>query len=62
MVHDSMKNLRFDKRLLRRRGWISGEELARELESLPDAEPKAERVAVLEAPESRAEPPEGESA
>ena len=62
MVHDSMKNLRFDKRLLRRRGWISAEEFARELESLPDAEPRAERIAVLETPKSRAEPPEGKSA
>ncbi|MDX1649717.1 MAG: hypothetical protein R3263_07665 [Myxococcota bacterium] len=53
MVHESMRNLRLDKRLLRRRGWIAPEELEKELEALPDAEPKAERVPVLETEESR---------
>jgi hypothetical protein len=56
MVHDSMKNLRLDKRLLRRRGWIAPEELEKEIGALPDAEAKAEQVAVLETDAPREEP------
>lgn len=55
MVHDSMRNLRLDKRLLRRRGWVEPETLRKELEALPDAAEKADRVAVLESPEERRE-------
>lgn len=55
MVHESMRNLRLDKRLLRRRGWISPEELDKELQALPDGEPKAERIPVLETEETREE-------
>ncbi len=46
MVHRSMENLKLDKRLAGRRGWIEPEELERQRESLPDVEDKAERVAV----------------
>ncbi len=57
MVHDSMRNLKIDKRLLRRQGWIESAELERELEALPDASPKGELV---EAPQSeRAKRDEG---
>jgi hypothetical protein len=44
MVHDSVRNLKFDRRLLRRRNWISQEELAKEIEKLPDAAPRAQVV------------------
>lgn len=44
MVHDSVRNLKFDRRFLRRRGWISQAELEEELARLPDAEPRAEWV------------------
>jgi len=40
MDRDSIKNLRFDRRLIRRRGWLTKEELAVELEKLPDASHK----------------------
>lgn len=55
MVHDSMRNLRLDKRLLRRRGWVEPAELEGELEALPDAEPKADRIPVLESTEASRE-------
>ncbi len=48
MVHRSMENLKLDKRLLGRRGWLEPEDLQRLRESLPDVEEKAERVAVSE--------------
>jgi hypothetical protein len=35
-----MQNLRLDQRLIRRGGWISQEELQRELEALPDVTEK----------------------
>ena len=40
MVHESMSNLELDKRLTRRRGWISPQELEQALETLPDASAK----------------------
>ena len=55
MVHDSMRNLRLDKRLLRRRGWVEPETLTRELDALPDVGDKADRIAVLESSEERRE-------
>lgn len=48
MVHDSMRNLRLDKRLTRRRGWLPPDELEKELAALPDVGEKAERIPVLE--------------
>lgn len=36
MPHESFRHLRTDRRLLDRRGWISREELERELKNLPD--------------------------
>jgi hypothetical protein len=56
MVHDSIRNLRLDRRLLRRRGWISPEELERELAALPDVAEKGEIVAEDEG----AGPPQGD--
>jgi len=40
MDPNSLRNLRMDRRLHQRRGWIPDDELARELESLPDAASK----------------------
>lgn len=44
MVHDSMRNLQFDRRLTQRRDWVSEKELAAEIEALPDVADKAEVV------------------
>jgi hypothetical protein len=44
MDRRSMEMLRLDKRLIRRRGWISKDELSSELEALPDA---AEKLTTL---------------
>jgi hypothetical protein len=52
-VHDdATKQLRFDRRLSGRRGWIGEDELARALQQLPDVAEKAE---VVEAPARRRE-------
>ena len=40
MNRDAIKQLRLDRRLIRRRTWISTSDLARELESLPDVSGK----------------------
>jgi len=42
MPHEHLRNLHLDRRLLRRRGWISERELERELAKLPDAAEKAQ--------------------
>ena len=41
MNRDAMQKMRLDRRLIRRRGWVSEAELARELAALPDAASKA---------------------
>lgn len=40
MVHDHLKGLRLDRRALRRRDWISPDELEKELAALPDVADK----------------------
>jgi hypothetical protein len=40
MDRESMRRLRLDRRLIRRRGWVSEEELQRELAALPDVSHK----------------------
>ena len=40
MNRDAMQKLRLDRRLIRRRGWVSKAELEKELESLPDVSDK----------------------
>jgi hypothetical protein len=40
MDQKSMQQFRLDRRLIRRRGWIGAEELARSLEALPDVSDK----------------------
>ena len=41
MDRESMSQLRLDRRLIRRRRWITAEELERELGKLPDVSHKA---------------------
>ena len=48
MVHRSMENLKLDKRLSGRRGWLEPEEAQKLRETLPDVQDKAERVEVAE--------------
>ena len=63
MVHDSMRNLKLDKRLARRRGWVEENELETALEGLPDVSEKVELVRVDEPAEASAEaPPPGSPA
>lgn len=40
MDRESTQRLRLDRRLIRRRGWVSEEELQRELAALPDVSHK----------------------
>lgn len=40
MNRDSLKHMRLDRRLIGRRGWIAADELAVELEKLPDVSDK----------------------
>jgi hypothetical protein len=47
MIDNSLRKLRLDRRLVDRRGWISREELERELASLPDV---SDKVAPTEEP------------
>lgn len=40
MLSDAVKRLRDDKRLYRRSGWLSSDEIAAQLEALPDVADK----------------------
>ena len=40
MLRDHLNNLRFDRRLLRRRAWVEPTDLAQELKRLPDVSAK----------------------
>ena len=42
MDYDHTRKLKFDRRLLRRRGWVDSEELEKELADLPDVSHKAQ--------------------
>lgn len=55
MAHDSLRNIRLDRRLLQRRDWIDSEQLEKELSALPDVAQKARRG-------DEGEPSGGESA
>ena len=57
MDQRSIEKLKFDRRLEGRRGWVDGQEAARELESLPDS---ADKVAPPDEPEATP-PEEGEA-
>jgi hypothetical protein len=54
MDRDATQRLRLDRRLIRRRGWISKEELAKELEALPDVSTKATTLGAVEGGEHEA--------
>ncbi len=59
MVHDSLRNLQLDRRLLRRRGWIARDDLDQALEGLSDSADRAELVGDDEPPaEAEAKPEE----
>ena len=66
MDRESLRELRLDRRLIGRRGWISDEEIARELAALPDV---SHKIAPIEAGPSKdgaeepspPEPPEAAS-
>ena len=62
MDRESMERLKLDRRLIRRRGWMSKEDLGRELAELPDVShkvaPREETAASAESPEADA-PPRG---
>jgi hypothetical protein len=55
MVHEHLKGLRLDRRALRRRDWISPEELKKELAALPDVSGKIDDST----PDAAAVPAEG---
>jgi hypothetical protein len=62
MERESMRRLRMDRRLIRRRGWLSKEELERELAALPDASHKIAPVgSEPSAPSEQTETPAAES-
>ena len=46
MDHRSMQMLRLDKRLIRRRDWISRKDLEKELSALPDVSDKIAEVQI----------------
>lgn len=54
MAREPARNLRLDRRLLRRRGWIDPQELEKELGALPDVSEKARRGDEPDAPDARA--------
>ena len=56
MARDHTHSLKFDRRLLRRRGWVDPEELEKELADLPDVSGKAQPPS--EDDESSSEPAE----
>ena len=53
MNRESLEKLRLDRRLIGRRGWMTGSERTRALESLPDVSDKATTLGA----ESREEAP-----
>jgi hypothetical protein len=53
MDRESRERLRLDRRLIRRRGHLTPEELARELAALPDVAGKAAPLVVEEGPRPR---------
>lgn len=55
MVHDHLKRVRLDRRALRRRDWISPDELKRELAALPDVSDKIDVSSPDAAPEAGGE-------
>ena len=59
MNRDALQQLRLDRRLIKRRGWISREELEKAVEALPDVSHKVsppEEEAPAEAEEGKQAP------
>jgi hypothetical protein len=48
MNRDSIQKLRLDRRLIRRSGWISAQELEQELAALPDVSEKLTTLGEVE--------------
>ena len=48
MNRESLTKLRFDRRLLRRKGWVDPKELESALEALPDVGAKATTLGEIE--------------
>jgi len=59
MNRESTDKLRFDRRLLQRRGWVSRDQLAAALEALPDVAGKG--ITLGDAEEAGSPPPGGGS-
>ena len=59
MDQENVKRLRLDRRLIGRRGWISAEELEREITELPDVSDKG---AVVEPDEAAGDDGSGPAA
>jgi len=57
MAYDYSQKLKFDRRLLRRRGWVDPQELEKELADLPDVSDKAHSPADEEPAQEPEEPP-----
>ena len=57
MDYDHTHKLKFDRRLLRRRGWVDPEELEKELADLPDVSHKAQLLGGDEGPSQEPEQP-----
>ena len=63
MAYDYTRKLKFDRRLLRRRGWVDPEELEKELADLPDVSHKAQPLGEDEEPPQEPEesPPQDDN-
>lgn len=59
MTRESTEKLRLDRRLLRRRGWISQKELDAAIEALPDVSGKAMTLGEAEGSDKSASGAEG---
>jgi hypothetical protein len=55
MDYDHTRRLKFDRRLMRRRGWVDSEELEKELADLPDVSHKAQPLGGDEGPSQEPE-------
>jgi hypothetical protein len=53
LVHEHLASHRLDRRLLRRRNWVSAPELEKELNALPDV---ADKIRIEEEPPAPEEP------
>lgn len=56
MIDRHIRDLRFDRRLQHRRGWISAQDLQSAIEALPDSAAKGELVTDEETSEGSSEP------